>query len=133
MKKPTAGKHCGKKRVHPVVADTVLHPYNLNLKIIFCHDLVGAANEFNISPDSLEERAGFSAGDDAGNQFIALLYSHLSYGMIAHEAFHCVVNVMKHIGQPIVDGEEAAAYLLQHIIDCVITSCKQKKININDL
>ena len=120
-------------RKRPVVADTLLEPYGLRLNIIFANDLVAAADANNINSECMEGRAGFAAGGDDGEQWIGLDYDGLSYGVIAHEALHTVFNVMKHIGQSLEGGEEAATYLLQHIIDCVITAAKQKKIPISQL
>ena len=120
-------------RKRPVVGDTLLEPYGLKLHIIFTHDLAKAADVCNINSENMEGRAGFAAASDDGEQWIGLDYDGLSYGVIAHESLHIVFNVMKHIGQPLEGGEEAATYLLQHIIDCVITAAKQKKIPISQL
>lgn len=122
------------KRTRPVTAQTVLSPYGIKLTIIFTSDLVAAADAHDINSEIMEGRAGFAAGADGdGEQWIGLDYSGLSYGVIAHEALHVVYNVMKHIGQPLEGGEEAAAYLLQHIFDCVVTAAKMKKIDIAPL
>jgi hypothetical protein len=122
------------KRTRPVFAQTVLEPYGIKLTIIFTSDLVAAADAHHIISDNLEGRAGFAAGSDVdGEQWIGLDYNGLSYGVIAHEALHIVYNVMKQIGQPLEGGEEAAAYLLQHIFDCVVTAAKVKKIDIAQL
>jgi hypothetical protein len=122
------------KRTRPIQAETILEPYGLKLNIIFTSDLVAAADTYHISSENMEGRAGFAACSDGdGEQWLGLDYAGLSYGVIAHESLHIVYNVMKQIGQPLEGGEEAAAYLLQHIFDCVVTAAKAKKIDISPL
>ena len=120
-------------RKRPVVGNTLLEPYGLTLNIIFASDLAAAAEANNINSENMEGRAGFAAASDDGEQWIGLDYDGLNYGVIAHEALHTVFNVMRHIGQPLEGGEEAATYLLQHVFDCVVTAAKQKKIPISQL
>jgi len=121
------------KRTRPVSATTRLDPYGLTLNIIFTKDLVKTAIECDVNPEGLEGKAGFASDNSKGEQLIVLDYDCLNYGIIAHESLHCVFSVMKHIGQPMEGGEEAATYLLQHVIDCIITACKMKKIEISQL
>ena len=122
-----------KKPRKSIVASTTLTPYCVDLDIIFTDDLVGVATELNVSnAESVAGRAGFACDSD-GKFYIAFDYAGLNASSVAHESNHTVYAVFRFVGQPLDGGEEAACYLLGHIVECINVAAKKKRISIKPI
>ena len=113
-----------------VVSKTKLDPYGTELSLVFSDDMVSAGKDLNVEDhESLDDTAGFVAA--TGNSVVLVVRrDKLTYSTVVHEAQHVVYCVFRFIEQSLEGSEEPACYLLQHIVEYVLSEAKRRKIKI---
>ena len=130
--KPIRKKKKDRPFLAPIVAHATVDPYCADIEIVFLPDIAVAAEHYGINSERVAGRAGFYIYlPDSDKHLLAFSTIGLTYGGIAHEALHCTFGIMRQIGQALEGGEEATAYLHQHVVDCCITAAVKKEFYIS--
>jgi hypothetical protein len=119
-----------KNKKRDIKGSTTLSPFGFELVVIITNDMERITKKHNITSLDHNTTAGFFASNGLSGM-IVLDINHISYGLISHEACHCVFATLARAGQDVKDGEETFAYLLQRVVEFCIDICTKNKIKLH--
>ena len=113
------------KKIYYVKFETSIESFHWDIEVVFTSD-VDEYWKF-ISPISLSKATAFHFQPEDENKSILVFPWSCTYGQVAHEAYHLVVAMAKHVEMKSWD-EEFVAYHVEYVVDEVVNFvCDRKK------